>query len=44
MKANEVIKALNADLNVVTQDVKDADTRASDGHPATRRLGYQGGY
>jgi tetratricopeptide (TPR) repeat protein len=25
MKANEVIKALNADLKVVTQDVKDAD-------------------
>lgn len=25
MKANEVIKALNADLKVVTQDIKDAD-------------------
>jgi tetratricopeptide (TPR) repeat protein len=26
MKANEVIKGLNADLKVVTQDIKDADT------------------
>ena len=25
MKANEVIKNLNADLKVVTQDIKDAD-------------------
>lgn len=36
MKANEVIKALNADLKVVTQDVKDADTARQ---TATQQLG-----
>jgi tetratricopeptide (TPR) repeat protein len=36
MKANEVIKNLNADLRVVTQDIKDADTANA---TATQQLG-----
>ena len=44
MKANEVIKNLNADLKVVTQDMKDADAAHVDGSSAVGRVGRQGGY
>jgi len=41
MKANDVIKSLNADLRVVTQDIKDADAARAHSRSGSWRNGFQ---